>query len=147
TPVLDIKPYIPQIDAFAESRTGWLEQLPAALPVRWSSVAREKADWLRAQNVDVINPAERVLALGIDAQPRYKRVMLRDGSETDGELAVESWRVVFKQDDAGVEVVDIASGYTRAVVDRSASGETAPLHQDGVHRAFWQKWNGIGRGG
>ena len=145
TPVLDIKPYIPEIDAFAGSRTGWLETLPAALAVRWSAVAREKAEWLRERGVDVIGPAERVLSLGVEA-PRYKRVMLRKGSETEGELAVESWRVAFRvgaeadggrreADVVGVDVLDVTSGYAREVV--AAGGAE---HQGAVHAAYWARW-------
>ena len=136
TPVLDIKPYVPETDAFVNSRTGWLEQLPPALAVRWTAHAREKAEWLLARGVDVIGPAERVLALGVAAAPRYKRVMLRAGSATDGELAVESWRVAFVAGTGGVEVVDVRSGYPREVVTAGGEG----LHQGVVHGEFWGRW-------
>ena len=30
TPVLDIKPYVPYADAFAQSRAGWIDEIDAA---------------------------------------------------------------------------------------------------------------------
>lgn len=41
TPILDIKPYVPEIDAFPESKAGWIDEIPPGAPqiARFCSVA------------------------------------------------------------------------------------------------------------
>lgn len=46
TPIYDIKPYVPEADAFPDAEAGWISALPAPHPLVESEVAREKLDWL-----------------------------------------------------------------------------------------------------
>ena len=46
-PILDIKPYIPQADAFPEAKAGWRDRIEkSANSVNWSSKAAAQADFI-----------------------------------------------------------------------------------------------------
>ena len=70
TPIVDIKPYLPWVDALADARADLAPAAPPALAVRWETAAeqavasREDADTLRAL-------IEQVLAQ--DPRPAYRR--------------------------------------------------------------------------
>lgn len=133
TPVLDIKPYIPAIDSIAESRTGWLESLPPENQVRWTKAARAAAEFLLTQGVDLIRPAERILALGAEPHP-YRRVS--DLGRGRRELALESWRLEFRVKGRVVTIAAVGSGYTPSAIRRGKDARGRPLHQGPIHRAF-----------
>jgi len=91
TPLLDIKPYIPKIDAFAESKAGWFDRVRQAREV--ADARFHQAEAVRVKRDEV------VLRLGvrgcIETTARYVHQKLVDAlmeSETanpDGEGAVE----------------------------------------------------------
>jgi tRNA-Thr(GGU) m(6)t(6)A37 methyltransferase TsaA len=120
TPVLDIKPYVPWVDAHPRARTGWLEPLAMGdtgdgtprdpepgFDVRWSDEARAQADWLRARNIDIADPVARLLSLGPQPHP-YRRIRSEGGALR---LAYKEWRVRFRVDGRTVTIERITSGY------------------------------------
>jgi tRNA (Thr-GGU) A37 N-methylase len=46
TPILDIKPYVPYADAFAESKAGWIDDIPRDAPqvARYNPKDRQGGD-------------------------------------------------------------------------------------------------------
>lgn len=48
TPILDIKPYIPEYDSFPDARTGWLENIiENVFELKYSETAQKKIAWLK----------------------------------------------------------------------------------------------------
>lgn len=129
SPVLDLKPYVPYADAFADARTGWLSAVDPepGFVVTWSPLAREQAAWLhREHGVDLEERVNRVLELGPQPHP-YRRIKA-DGAGF--RLAVKDWRVRFRVEGREVMVEAIRSGYRAAQL---AEGTTAEVQ---VQRAF-----------
>ena len=68
TPILDIKPYIPEIDAFPLASSGWIEEInvymrkaPSYL-IKFSEIAKEKLEWLKKEwDEDFISRAVEIL--------------------------------------------------------------------------------------
>jgi hypothetical protein len=123
TPVVDLKPYVPFVDAIPDASTGWIAQDPEA-PwfVAWSERAAVQRDWLAAHGEDLTAPVERALRLG-PAPHAYRRIR----ATPDGhELAVRDWRVDFTATERTLTVAAIRSGY------RTSRRDEAPA----LHRAY-----------
>jgi tRNA (adenine37-N6)-methyltransferase len=110
TPVLDIKPYVPYSDAFAESASGWLDSrdpLPG-YSVEFAPAAELQMRWiLERGGPDLRERARATLQLGPQPHP-YRRIRAsRDG----GVLAVKDWRLHFAVEDRVIRVGRVESGY------------------------------------
>jgi len=139
SPVLDIKPYLPYVEARPSARTGWLEQLagpegqtpPDPEPgfvVTWSDHAQEQLAYLQSEHgIDLKAPVERTLRLGPQPHP-YRRIR----TEPDGtsRLAHKDFRISFEVEGRHVTVRFISTGYR----DRDLALSTDPAVD--VHRAF-----------
>lgn len=133
TPILDLKPYLPDEEAFPDARAGWLSNARSSdrnFSVRWSDHARKQAQWL-AENfqIEIAANAERVLSRDASPHP-YRRISKTDSGAL--QLAIKSWRVEFAVSNHTVEILRIHSGYTLPALELS----TKPLHDEKAHRAF-----------
>lgn len=115
TPVLDIKPYIPEYDAFPNERAGWTEavsasmRLPPAYEVRFSRLAREQGDWLATEWEIDFRP-RLVQMLERDPLPhRTRRIRSMGGHRSS--IACGAWFAVFTVMDKLVEVQALEPGY------------------------------------
>jgi tRNA (adenine37-N6)-methyltransferase len=109
TPIIDIKPYLPEVESHPDAHAGWIEEAarPGAYTVNYSSLAKSQLEFLKQHGVDLTERIERVLSRDPLPHP-YKRV------EREGGLWVQSirgWRIVFRIEDTVVTVVEIRSGY------------------------------------
>lgn len=68
TPVLDIKPYLPYVEALPEARGGFATEAPERLPVQWTAAATAAAATLKV-DPDLMCLIDEVLAL--DPRPAY----------------------------------------------------------------------------
>lgn len=123
TPILDIKPYLPEVDSHPHESTGWLTPLPSPQPLRISATARMQLDWL---NLHYHPDFERrvVQVLGQDARPhRSRRIAhLPDGRRR---LGCGPWRVWFQWSQVeGVQVLSVTSRYTPGQIP-----EDEPIHR------------------
>jgi len=140
TPILDLKPYVPYVDAIFEANSGWLDtevtaaaRAPAApadpLPdfqVEFAPLALEQLDFLLQHGESIRAGVEDVLRLG--AQPHGYRRMKPKG---DGwVLAYKAWRLDFSISGPSVCVTRIMTGYRP---DSLANGKEPVLE---LHRAF-----------
>lgn len=92
TPLLDIKPYLPDIEAFPEAQAGWLAEVGTQeFKIVWSPKSLELAAEVKVEfNVDLVPHAERILSQDPLPHP-YKRIKRNtDGSYT---LAMKYWRI------------------------------------------------------
>jgi len=115
TPILDIKPYISEIDAFSGMRNGWLaevESLVSAPPqytVHFSELVSEQISWLAERwKIDFVKRA--VTSLERDPTPhRTRRISKqRNGSFRMG---CGAWRLYFTVDATKVSLLHLAPGY------------------------------------
>ena len=123
TPVLDIKPYVPYSDAFAESGSGWLESkdpLPG-YAVEFAEPADSQLRWiLERGGPDLRERAREVLQLGPQPHP-YRRIRATPEGLV---LAVKDWRLHFIVEDRVIRVLRVATGY------RDSQVGAAALHRD-----------------
>lgn len=141
TPILDIKPYIPGVDAFPGSRAGWLDAEGAeSAPgneIEIEPRAREQAEWLASRfGVHLLDRARLVLARDPHPHP-YKRIKTEPGGSLV--LSVKSWRVRYRIDGKRVIIGEIASGYSReALTEARRTGKS--LHEEEAHREFHKRF-------
>ena len=116
TPVLDIKPYIPEADAFPDSAVGWRSEVPEDPDLKWqlefSPLFTRQAEFiLRAGAVDLANFAGVQLAHEpLDAS----RKRVRQIDEERWQLNCRTWKIIFAPDMAArsINVLEIVSNYT-----------------------------------
>ncbi len=138
TPLLDLKPYHPSVEAFPEARAGWIDELVraerdgSAFPntVVWSPRAAADRDWLWTEHGVDLWPLDDVLRRDATPHP-YRRIE----ATADGglQIAWRAWRLDLRVDGALVEVLAVASGYAPAVIAATPDGA---LVDDAAQRAF-----------
>lgn len=108
TPVLDIKPYIPEYDSFPDARTGWMENIiDNVYELKYSEVAQRQISWLKNYNVDLIGVIDA--QLGHDPFDKTRNKFVKNG---DGYLLrFKSWRILFDIKEKTVFIECIRSGY------------------------------------
>jgi tRNA-Thr(GGU) m(6)t(6)A37 methyltransferase TsaA len=134
TPILDIKPYLPSIEAFPQARTGWLNP-QQTFEVRWSDLAKQQTDWLREKHaVDLSPHVNKVLAVSPEPH-QYRRIkQIEPGIR---QLAIRSWRILFTVNEEVVYVLEVQSGYSALEL---ANGDKSTLHDGDAHKAFHKNW-------
>jgi tRNA-Thr(GGU) m(6)t(6)A37 methyltransferase TsaA len=143
TPVLDIKPYLPYVEAYPDAEIGWLEEIEHAestpFSVTLSPLAREQSDWLRTtHDIHLIDRAVNILSS--DPFPHsYRRIMKHD--ETRFVIAMKSWRLIYTITEKEIVIEKILSGYPPEAMEKlDPSRET--LHDQQAHSDFHRKWMG-----
>ncbi|MBI5363944.1 MAG: tRNA (N6-threonylcarbamoyladenosine(37)-N6)-methyltransferase TrmO [Planctomycetes bacterium] len=140
TPILDIKPYVPALDAFPESKAGWVDELERAqddaprFQVSVSALAEAQAAFLEdGWALDVLDRAARRLA--VDPSPHRTRRIRRHGSEFL--IACGAWRVFFTVAGRLVEVLRMAPGYPHAYLVDPKLTRIADRHAQIAFSARW----------
>ena len=114
TPLLDIKPYLPAIEAFPDARQGWLGELgEESYEVVWDPGTLANAQATEEQHaVDLVAHSERILSQDPLPHP-YKRIRRNsDGSYT---LAMKYWRLDYTVDNDVVMISRLRSELPDAV--------------------------------
>jgi tRNA-Thr(GGU) m(6)t(6)A37 methyltransferase TsaA len=139
TPVLDIKPYLPYAEAFPDARAGWLDDVIASeaegsFDIVWSPRAVEQFDWLAEEHgIMLADVAENVLRRDPTPHP-YRRVSEREDGAM--ELAVKSWRIIFRVTGRTVVIERVESGYHPSVLLQP----DVEVHERGAHEEFILRW-------
>jgi tRNA (adenine37-N6)-methyltransferase len=108
TPLLDIKPYLPNIEAFPDAKSGWLNEVgEISFVLTWDALALTTAKQIEEQHtVDLISHAERILTQDPLPHP-YKRIKRNpDGSYT---LAMKYWRIDYTIANEAVAINSVRS--------------------------------------
>ena len=137
TPVLDIKPYIPEADAFPDSVTGWRCAVPEAALLQWELEFTEKfneqAEFIyNSSSLDLVN----LVRVQLGSEPldsRRKRI-----KKTDDDLwalGCRTWQIIFSADQISrrVRVLEIRSNYS---ADELAEGAEDRYLDKDIHRKF-----------
>jgi tRNA-Thr(GGU) m(6)t(6)A37 methyltransferase TsaA len=134
TPILDIKPYIADADAFPDAFCGWRSGMQSTVfAVSCSSQATEKTDFLlRHGGIDLAGFVR--VQLSTDPEnSRRKRIRKLSGDTL--ELAWRTWRIKYKcrKKEAEVEIIDIYSGYS---IPELAPDSPDIYNDKDLHRLF-----------
>ncbi|MBL7542431.1 MAG: tRNA (N6-threonylcarbamoyladenosine(37)-N6)-methyltransferase TrmO [Bdellovibrionaceae bacterium] len=135
TPILDIKPYIPHVDAHPEARRGWLENsMNEKYTFSWSELALRQLKFLEEQGLTqlrgfVVNQMEYE-----PLDSKKKRLYFLDDQTL---LAYRTWRVRIQVDETAktVQGILISSGYPPEDLLNSVDTYT----DKALHRAFIAK--------
>ena len=134
TPVLDIKPYIPAVDAFPESKAGWRDDLVLTEWIHdFSPVARTQMDWIAERTgLDLANFCAVQLKYEPFNSARKRIEQLPDGSWA---IHCRTWTIAYHADPAGhiLHFDSVSSNYTP---DELAPDAPDPYADKAFHRAF-----------
>jgi tRNA-Thr(GGU) m(6)t(6)A37 methyltransferase TsaA len=117
TPILDIKPYIPEHDSFPSSRVGWLEKIEdSKFTLQYSDLALKQLEYLTSQHqLNLIPFIQR--SLEYDPLNSDKKRLLKINHLTRNEassvLCYRTWRIQFQINLSSqrVTIQSIFSGY------------------------------------
>ncbi|MBI2428181.1 MAG: SAM-dependent methyltransferase, partial [Ignavibacteriales bacterium] len=136
TPVLDIKPYLPDIEAIPDAKYGWIEEVEKEgiqFGVELSHLAQQQIDWFRKEyDAEFIDQVIRILSFDPFPHP-YRRIEPFDAERSV--IARKSWRIIFTVKGTTVVIERIISGYS---ADELSSGQK--LHDRDAHLQFHQRW-------
>lgn len=135
TPILDIKPYIPEADAFPGSRAGWRDEAALAdVEVQFAAGALQSAEFILSHGGPDLKNAAMVQLSTRELDPKRQRLSRR----ADGKwvLAFRTWRLLFEYGDGRITVESITSGYT---AEQLQDG-TDPYNDKALHRMFLETY-------
>jgi len=137
TPVLDIKPYIPQHDSFPNSAIGWLASVEQQEPitVEWLPLAKAQADWLLEQ-FSITLHTTITAKLGYHPLPTsYNRVeAIGNDSYT---IAYRTWRIDYCfQNNQTITILRIRSCYTAQQLQHAQPTDDDISQHHGFHRIW-----------
>ncbi len=142
TPVLDIKPYIPEADAFPDSAVGWRAAVPEAEKLSWHlEYAPEflaQAEFIRQDSgLDILNFVQVQLANEPFDSSR-KRVKKLD--DLHGMLGCRTWRINFsyQEDIRFIKLEKVESNYRPE--ELLAGAEDKYMDKE-LHRKFIREYN------
>lgn len=135
TPILDIKPYIPQADSFPDSKVPWLDNAKAnAFDVMFSIVAKEKMDFiLSCGGPDLENFS--FVQLGVDPL-NSDRKRLKEIGQGIWSIGCRTWQIEFSCRDKSLLVLDVHSNYS----DDDLNSKSDIYHDKEIHRLFTAKY-------
>jgi tRNA (adenine37-N6)-methyltransferase len=134
TPILDLKPYLPEYDSFPASKTGWWDEERAAeqsFIIEISAQAAQQLAFLAEHNVHLLEAVQHILERDPFPHP-YHRITRIDelfASEQHNEksyyeLAHKDWRLRYSIQDYYINIYEVRSGYTADTLPPNM-----PLHQ------------------
>lgn len=141
TPILDIKPYIPTVDAFPDASLGWLadveQQLtqPPKYSVAYSELAIEQLKWLKEEwKIDFMERSVELLR----RDPTVHRTRrIRRWSDDVLQMGCGAWRILFSIIDLTVLIHRVQPGYPSSLLN-SASNDHIPDQEAQI--AFGHRW-------
>jgi len=142
TPVLDVKPYIPAVDAFPGSAAGWRDCVEAeSWRIAFDPAAMARIVFLRDNGApDLESFCHIQLGLNPLDAGRKRLEVQNDGSYAIG---CRTWRVIFEADESNkcITVRDVVSHYPAAEL---LPGSEDKYGDKDLHRAFLAVFPGEG---
>ena len=140
TPVLDIKPYIPEADAFPDAAAGWRDEVRAPeWRIVYTEVFRNKAEFLREAGApDMMNVCEvQLVREPLDAS---RRRIFQLAEENGYEIGCRTWRLRFRAEKESSQIImlDIRSNYRPDELLPEAADRYADKE---MHRKFIRKFS------
>lgn len=140
TPVFDIKPYIPAVDAFPGSAAGWVDETAKCTwQINYSPLFMEECNFIISQGGINLENFCRIQLAVEPLNSRRKRINIISDGVCD--IACRTWRVRFEFDQHArqIQVLKIYSAYTaeELLPDAPDKYGDKPLH-----RLFNDKYSG-----
>jgi tRNA (adenine37-N6)-methyltransferase len=131
TPILDLKPYLPEYDSFPASKAGWWDEERAAeqsFTIEISAKAAEQLAFLAEHNVHLLEAVRHILERDPFPHPYHRIVSIDEPSNGSEyyELAHKDWRLRYSIRTYCICIDEVRSGYT---------ADTLPPNMP-VHQAF-----------
>ena len=132
TPILDIKPYIPEYDSFSDETTGWLEP-QEQYGIEFSQDAKLKSEWIE-QHTHL--PIQQTIETQLSTDPKNsKRKRIKDCGD-HYVLSIKTWRFKYQIEDNRTIILDASSGYSEAEMN----DPTDPYQDIEIHQRFKSKF-------
>lgn len=143
TPILDLKPYLPESDSFPDSRVGWIDGVSdQKYQVTFSTAPDflQKLTWAHANGLsELVNFTLRQLEYEPFDHRRKRVTELEQGT---WQLAYKTWRIQFRAlENHTVELVDLNSGYHQTELQAPED----PYLDKALHRSFRQLFRTSGQ--
>ena len=130
TPVLDIKPYIPEVDSFPASKAGWRDLVPPVPELIITPEAAGQMERIRLCGGPDLADVARIQLTLQSSNPERQRISFNaDGTEV---LAYRTWRITFSRGEGCVRIINAFSGYSALELADSAD----PYGDKEIHRSF-----------
>ena len=141
TPILDIKPYIPTVDAFPEASMGWLSEVesemaePPRYTTTFAALADEQLVWLRTHwNVDFRDRLSEILS----RDPSIHRTRrIRKWGLDKLQIGCGAWKAIFSVDGTKVTVEAIRSGYPDELLAGGVNPEIPDQEAQIAFKVLW----------
>ncbi len=144
SPVIDIKPYLPYSDSFADSKTGWVKSgLENIFEVRFRKKAVEQCIWLNGEASINLESFARLQLEFNPCDSTRKRISLINNEKKFPKniylLAYRTWRIVYEADEMKkrVTVKEIRSGYSEAELKNISDDK---YHDKPLHKIFLKRF-------
>lgn len=111
TPIIDIKPYIPDADCFPNANSGWLETVELTkgkdFIVEYSDLAKKQLEWFESNNINFIDRALEILLIDPAPQKTRRIMKIEDGYR----MGCGGWRIFFNVEGNYIKIRNFYSGY------------------------------------
>ena len=136
TPILDIKPYLPALEAYPDARAGWIDDVESrssepSYQIELLQRAQDQLTFLEALGIPLRQHVVRILEHFVDVHP-YKRI---EKDRNGLYIAYRAWRVRFSVAGNTVTLTEVRSGYPKEKFD---SDEL--LADDNAQRTFLHEY-------
>ncbi|MCM8530648.1 MAG: tRNA (N6-threonylcarbamoyladenosine(37)-N6)-methyltransferase TrmO [Lentisphaeraceae bacterium] len=129
TPILDIKPYISEVDSYSVA-SGWLDEVPQIVPydLKLKDSVKDKLQFLLSEELDLFKLVE--VSLKVFPFPKSNN-RIKKVSESEFIFAVKTWRIFYTIEGTSVVISDIASGYDELTLSgkKESKWDDVWLHQ------------------
>ncbi len=135
TPILDIKPYIPEADAFPAAKAGWVDlQADDVWNVQIAEIAKAQNDFLLTCQAPDILAVSRLQLSHAPLNHSRKRVKILQSIPHTGIFAFRTFRILFRFNELEKEIFieSIHSGYSEQELNISDD----PYDDKEIHRNF-----------
>lgn len=137
TPVLDLKPYIPEVDCYPNSSNGWLSDIENTIcyDLEILDEVQHKFDFLRDEcGYDLFSLAEVNLRTNPLPRSNNRIKMVGDSLYT---MAVKTWRLTYALEDNFIKLTRVSSGYDIDTIE----GRTQSKWDDvWIHKRFLERF-------
>jgi tRNA-Thr(GGU) m(6)t(6)A37 methyltransferase TsaA len=141
TPILDIKPYIPGVDAFPDASSGWVTDVeqklldPVAYTVACTALATTQLEWLREQwGISFFERAADILR----RDPTIHRTRrIRKWQDDYFQMGCGAWRIIFSINGSSVDVLRIVPGYPDSLLLEASNDEIPDQQAQIAFKSVW----------